>query len=165
MSWIADPTTAPSHLSLGLMSRGVPLEDRGGHASGVWTRGAYSSSERRRCPPCPRDRRCTCTPVEDEASFVIEGVLTVVLGTEQFDVPAGGVAWLPRGVPHTFANLTREPVRVLGMIVPGDLEAMFVEQSAYFRSLQGPPDPGVVDEIGQRYGVTVVGPPVAMPTG
>jgi mannose-6-phosphate isomerase-like protein (cupin superfamily) len=101
---------------------------------------------------------------EDEASFVIEGVLTVVLGPEQFDVPAGGIAWLPRGVPHTFANLTRDPVRVLGMIVPAGLEAMFVEQAAYFRSLQGPPDPGVVDEIGQRYGVTVVGPPVAIPT-
>ncbi len=95
--------------------------------------------------------------------MVVEGVLTVVLGDEQFDVPAGGIAWLPRGVPHTFANLTADPVHVVGMIVPAGLEVMFVEQTAYFRSLEGPPDPAVLGEIGRRYGVTVVGPPIAIP--
>ena len=101
---------------------------------------------------------------EDEASYVVAGVLTVVLGDERFDVPAGGIAWLPRGVPHTFANLTAEPVRVVGMVVPAGLEGMFAEQTAYFGSLQGPPDRAVTDEIGRRYGVTVVGPPIAIPT-
>ena len=100
---------------------------------------------------------------EDEASYVVEGVLTVVLGDERFDVPAGGIAWLPRGVPHTFANLTADPVRVVGMIVPAGLEGMFAEYAAYFGSLQGPPDSATLDEIGRRYGITVVGPPIAMP--
>ena len=100
---------------------------------------------------------------EDEASFVVAGVLTVVLGDERFDVPAGGVAWLPRGVPHTFANLTNDPVHVVGMVVPAGLEAMFAEQAAYFGSLQGPPDPDALAAILRRYGVTVVGPPVAIP--
>ncbi|MDP9356513.1 MAG: cupin domain-containing protein [Chloroflexota bacterium] len=40
-------------------------------------------------------------------------MLTVVLGDERFEVPAGGIAWLPRGVPHTFANLTADPVHVV----------------------------------------------------
>ncbi len=100
---------------------------------------------------------------EDEASIVIKGVLTVQLEAERFEVPAGGVAWLPRGVPHTFANLTDEPVHVVGVIVPAGLEGMFEEQSAYFASLQGPPDPSEIAEIGGRYGVTVVGPPIAIP--
>ena len=102
---------------------------------------------------------------EDEASYVIEGVLTVVLGEERFNVPAGGIAWLPRGVPHTFANLTAEPVRVVGTIVPAGLEGMFAEYAAYFGASQGPPDQAALDEIGQRYGITVVGPPIAIPTG
>lgn len=102
---------------------------------------------------------------EDEASYVVEGVLTVVLGDARFEVPAGGVAWLPRGVPHTFANLTAEPVRVVGMIVPTGLEGMFAEQAAYFASLQGPPDPDAIAAIGRHYGVTVVGPPIEVPTG
>jgi mannose-6-phosphate isomerase-like protein (cupin superfamily) len=101
---------------------------------------------------------------EDEAGYVVEGVLTVVLGDERFEVPAGGVAWLPRGVPHTFANLTSEPVRVVGVTVPAGLEGMFAEQGAYFASLRGEPDPAAIAEIGARYGVTVVGPPVEIPT-
>ena len=100
---------------------------------------------------------------EDEASYVISGVLTVVLGDERFDVPAGGVAWLPRGVPHTFANLKPDPVHVVGMVVPAGLEGMFADQSTYFASLEGPPDPDAIAEIGRRYGVTVLGPPVAIP--
>ncbi len=100
---------------------------------------------------------------EDEACYVVEGVLTVVLGDDRFEVPTGGIAWLPRGVPHTFANLTTELVRVVGMTVPAGLEGMFAETGAYFGALQGPPDQAVLDEIGQRYGVTVVGPPIAIP--
>ncbi|MDP8908198.1 MAG: cupin domain-containing protein [Chloroflexota bacterium] len=102
---------------------------------------------------------------EDEASYVVAGVLTVVLGDERFEVPAGGIAWLPRGVPHTFANLTTEPVRVVGVAVPAGLEGMWAEFAAYFDALQGPPDPVALDEIGQRYGITVVGPPIAVPAG
>jgi mannose-6-phosphate isomerase-like protein (cupin superfamily) len=102
---------------------------------------------------------------EDEASYVIEGVLTVVLGSERFEVPAGGIAWLPRGVPHTFANLGREPVRVVGMAVPAGLEGMWAEFSAYFASLKGPPDQPALDEIGTRYGITVIGPPIEIPHG
>ena len=101
---------------------------------------------------------------EDEASYVVEGVLTVVLGDERFEVPAGGVAWLLRGVPHTFANLTDEPVHVVGMTVPAGLEGMFAEQGAYLASLRGEPDPAAIAAIGARYGVTVVGPPVMIPT-
>jgi hypothetical protein len=42
---------------------------------------------------------------------------------------------------------------------------MFAEQTEYFRSLKGPPDPEAIAEIGRRYGVTVVGPAVAIPEG
>lgn len=90
-------------------------------------------------------------------------MLTVVLGNERFEVPAGGIAWLPRGVPHTFANLMADPVHVVGKIVPAGLEAMFVEQTAYFHSLKGPPDPDVLLEIGRPYGVSVLGAPIAIP--
>lgn len=102
---------------------------------------------------------------EDECCYVIEGVLTVVLGDDRFAVPAGGIAWLPRGVPHTFANLTTEPVRVVGMAVPAGLEGMWEEFATYFDALQGPPDETALDAIGQRYGITVVGPPIAVPEG
>ncbi len=148
-----------------------PEESRGTD-SGPWrtrvvgadTRGLLALGEAH-MPPMSAGPSLHVHSREDEASFVVAGMLTVVLGDERFDVPAGGIAWLPRGVPHTFANLTAEPVRVVGMIVPAGLEGMFAEQAAYFGSLQGPPDPVVLSEIGRRYGVTVVGPPVAIPAG
>lgn len=34
------------------------------------------------------------------------------------------------------------------------------DEAAYFASLSGPPDENVVDEIGARYGVRRVGPPL-----
>ena len=65
-------------------------------------------------------------------------------------------------MPHSFANLTGEPVRVISLILPSGLEKVFV-QAAYFRGLQGPPDPERIREIGSRYGLTTVGAPIAVP--
>ena len=98
---------------------------------------------------------------EDEAAYVLEGVLTCVVGEETVEAAAGTLVWLPREVPHTFANLSREPVRVFGVTVPAGLEGMFEEQAAYFASLDGPPDESVIQAIGAKYGVSVVGPPLS----
>jgi quercetin dioxygenase-like cupin family protein len=100
---------------------------------------------------------------EDEASLVVEGVLTVQLGGERYDVPAGGIAWLARGVPHTFANLTAERVRVFGVIAPAGLEEMFEAINAYVLASGGRPDPARIMEINERYGVTALGPPIEVP--
>lgn len=97
---------------------------------------------------------------EDEAAYVVEGVLTCAVGEERFEADAGTLVWLPRRVPHTFANLSDAPVRVFGVTAPAGLEGMFEEQATYFATLEGPPDEGVVAAIGAKYGVTVVGPPL-----
>lgn len=99
---------------------------------------------------------------EDESVYVIEGVLTVAFGDEIFELASGEFAWLPRGVPHTFANMTPDRVRAIGAIVPAGLEGMFAEQAEYFASLGGPPDEAEFAKIAAKYGVTVVGPPLAV---
>ena len=78
----------------------------------------------------------------DECFYVVEGRLLVQVGEERHELGPGGFAWLPRQVPHTFANVSARPVRLLGIAVPGGIEELFAEQSAYFAQLQGPPDPG-----------------------
>lgn len=95
---------------------------------------------------------------EDEAAYVIEGVLTVRVGERTIEAGAGTLVWLPRNEPHTFANLSHDPVRVFGVTTPAGLERMFQEQAEYFAGLQGPPNEAAVADIGRRYGVTVVGP-------
>lgn len=98
---------------------------------------------------------------EDEAAFVISGVMTVVVGDRRFEASAGQLVWLPREVPHTFANLGDEPVWAFGVTTPAGLEGMFEEQSEYFADLQGAPDPDRIRAIGARYGVSALGPPLA----
>jgi mannose-6-phosphate isomerase-like protein (cupin superfamily) len=99
---------------------------------------------------------------EDEAAYVVSGVLTFVVGQRRFEAGEGELVWLPRDVPHTFANLGDEPVWVFGVTTPAGLEGMFEEQSAYFAGLQGPPDPERIREIGDRYGVRALGPPLSV---
>lgn len=95
---------------------------------------------------------------EDEGAYVFEGELTFVVGNRRFTAGPGTFVWLPRDSPHTFANLGDEPVRAVGVIVPGGLENMFAEQAEYFHSLEGPPDPDAIAAIGDRYGVRGLGP-------
>lgn len=102
---------------------------------------------------------------EDEAVYVVSGVLTVVVGERRVRAAPGHLVWLPREVPHTFANLDDEPVWAFGVTTPAGLEGMFSEQAEYFAGLDGPPDPARVREIGDRYGVRALGPPLEVPHG
>ena len=97
---------------------------------------------------------------EDEAAYVVSGVLTFVVGERRFEATSGDLVWLPREVPHTFGNLGDEPVLVFGVTTPAGLEGMFEEQAAYFSTLRGHPDPERIREIGDRYGVRALGPPL-----
>lgn len=97
---------------------------------------------------------------EDEAVFVISGRMTFVVGDRRFDAGPGELVWLPREVPHTFANLGHEPVWAFGVTSPAGLEGMFAEQARYFATLTGPPDQDRIHEIGGRYGVRSLGPPL-----
>lgn len=128
-------------------------------ADGDMTGGAVMFGEAR-LPPRTSGPSLHVHTNEDEAGYVVDGTLTVQVGKERFDAGPGTLVWLPRGVAHTFANCSDEPVRVFGTTTPAGLEGMFAEQAAYFASLSGPPDESRIDEIGARWGVTRVGPPL-----
>ena len=98
---------------------------------------------------------------EDEAIYVTSGLLTVEVGRQHHQVGPGSLIWLPRGIPHTFANLTGEPVCAVGVITPSGLENMFAEIAAYLAALTGPPDPQTITAINAKYGVSPAdGPPL-----
>ena len=97
---------------------------------------------------------------EDEASYVIAGVLTYVVADRMFEAGPETLVWLPRAVPHTFANRGDEEAWVVGVTSPAGIEAMFEEQAAYFAGLTGPPDREYLAALGARFGVTALGPPL-----
>jgi hypothetical protein len=86
--------------------------------------------------------------------------MTFVVGERRFEAGPGSLVWLPREIPHVFANLGVDPVWAFGTITPSGLEGMFKEQAEYFAGLQGPPDPERIRAIGDRYGVRSLGPPL-----
>jgi mannose-6-phosphate isomerase-like protein (cupin superfamily) len=98
----------------------------------------------------------------DEAFYVVGGKLEAQLGDERVQVEAGGFLGVPRGAAHSFANAGPDPVHVLvlALALPGGAEELFAEQAAYLSSVQGPPDPAVLGEIGTRHGAPTLGPPI-----
>jgi quercetin 2,3-dioxygenase len=96
----------------------------------------------------------------DECFYVIDGHLLVQVREERHDLGPGCFAWLPRQVPHTYANVSDSPVRAVSMAVPGGIEEFFAAQGAYFAQLQGPPDPGRLAAIWADHPGRQVGPPI-----
>ena len=60
---------------------------------------------------------------EDEFLYVIDGHLLVQVGEERHDLGPGCFAWMPRQVPHAFANVSDSPVRFAGAVAPGGIES------------------------------------------
>jgi Cupin domain len=100
--------------------------------------------------------------LEDEALYVVDGVLLVQIGEERHEMHAGSFAWIPRGTTHTFANAAGTATQILGLAVPGGIEGLFVEQGEYFAALRGSPDPAELGRIGARYGSRLLGAPVTL---
>lgn len=124
------------------------------------TGGGLSLGDGRIPPGTPGPGRHVHTN-EDEAIYVVAGVLTVEVGDQRFEAGPESFVWMPRGVPHVFANLSDAEVWTVGLLNPPGLEDMFREQAEYFGALQGPPDNDVLMELSARYGVyPVEGPPL-----
>ncbi len=100
---------------------------------------------------------------EDEAFYVLEGSLSVRMGDEEFEAPAGSFAFQPRGIPHTFRS-SGEGARVLLLVVPSGFEGYFraLSRPAEAMTLPPPAGPPRLEQMAQmeavlaEYGCTFV---------
>jgi len=88
--------------------------------------------------------------------FVLDGTLTMQLGDETLDLPAGSFALVAPETVHTFSNPTDEPVRLLGMDTPAGLESYLREMAAAIAD--GLLDPSGIAEIVSRYDIAPADP-------
>jgi mannose-6-phosphate isomerase-like protein (cupin superfamily) len=104
---------------------------------------------------------------EAEAWFILDGTMTYLAGGRLVDLAAGDFIYLPRDVPHGFRTTGSTPVRFLAMAIPGQLLDMY-DQVGVPATERRIPDGGVPaadiarwGELGQHYGLRIVGPPIA----
>jgi len=90
---------------------------------------------------------------EDEILRVIAGRHRVRVGLDDLDAGPGDTIFLPRGVPHTYANFAEQTGHVIFIAQPGGLERYFHELA---NALQL--DDAEVTKVRAKYGVEYVGP-------
>lgn len=65
--------------------------------------------------------------VTTEIFYILEGTLTLRVGSDPLSVGAGGYAFVPPGTVHGFSNQTDEPAKFLLVASPAGLEDYFSE--------------------------------------
>jgi quercetin dioxygenase-like cupin family protein len=101
---------------------------------------------------------------EDEWFYVTEGELTLWVGGEVIEAPAGSFVYGPRGIPHTFLVSSPE-ARFLLVTEPAGLEGFVRELSEPADGLTlppatvQPPAPEQMMAAAAKYGLDILGPP------
>jgi mannose-6-phosphate isomerase-like protein (cupin superfamily) len=58
----------------------------------------------------------------DDIFYVLEGVMTFLVGDQKIDAPRGTFLRVPSGVVHDFENNSRDRAGVLNIYIPGGFE-------------------------------------------
>ncbi len=96
---------------------------------------------------------------EHELWYVLEGEFRFLLGDALVHQPTGGLAFGPRGTPHTFQNVGAGTGRLLVITGPAGLEEFFL---AYDRQATGPYDVEALAAAAEMGGIDFVGPPLGV---
>ena len=104
--------------------------------------------------------------VDDETFLVLEGELRVEVGGQARAAGGGAVAFLPRGLPHSFV-VTSPQARYLTIHTPAGFDqfAIAAGTSVGPKSTppadELPPDPAALAAMAAEYGIEILGPPPA----
>jgi len=96
---------------------------------------------------------------EDEAFFVLEGEMNVLVGERTFIVKVGALVRIPRGTVHAFCRIEKKNAKLLAMFSPAGFEKFFDEAvdldvtdtEAYVAKGKA---------LAKKYNMEIVGPPL-----
>lgn len=117
-------------------------------ATGESTAGSFFLAENRIAPGFPGPALHRHESVHD-MFYVLEGTLTVRIGTRTEDLCAGSFVCIPPGVPHAFTNKSDGVVRFLNFNTPAGCEDYMRELADAGRS--SPLTAEVIGQIAARY--------------
>jgi quercetin dioxygenase-like cupin family protein len=113
------------------------------------TGGAYFLFEARFAPESAN--RLHVHRREDEFAYVLEGALEVRLAERTMLVEVGGVAHLPKNVPHALRNPLQTPSRYLFLAIPAGLDQWFEALAAARQS--GTLDDSLYRQLSRDFGI------------
>ena len=96
---------------------------------------------------------------EEEAFYVLEGEVTVLIGDRAVTAAAGSFAFVPRATVHTFSNHSAGDARLLVIISPAGFERAFEEMAEVAPSAEQAPDMEGLMAIARKYNLEIAGPP------
>jgi quercetin dioxygenase-like cupin family protein len=88
---------------------------------------------------------------EDEVVYVLEGAIEIRLDNQRLQAVEGGVAHLPKNIPHALYNPLKTPLRILAVTIPGGMENFFDDLSV--AEADGTLDDVTHKKISQKYGI------------
>jgi mannose-6-phosphate isomerase-like protein (cupin superfamily) len=101
---------------------------------------------------------------EDEWYYVLSGDFIFEVGGEQNHLATSATIWLPRDIPHCWANEGKSDGKVILMCQPGGFEKFFEEASiGPPLASQNPADLHKLHALHAKYGMELLGPPIFPP--
>jgi quercetin dioxygenase-like cupin family protein len=97
---------------------------------------------------------------EDETFYILSGKVDFWVEGETFTRGPGEMAFVPRGVNHTFQVHSDGPSRHLVILSPGGFEEFFPQMAAGQYAI--PDDMERITAIAERYNLSFTGPPLGM---
>src|ERR1700677_1435532 len=86
----------------------------------------------------------------DEGFYVVSGTARFTVGEKTYDAPAGTLVMVPPGAPHTFANVSDEPVVLLNTFTP-DLYVQYFRDLHQMIAAGGALTPEATEQVMGRY--------------
>ena len=94
---------------------------------------------------------------EDEWYYILSGEFLFRAGGEEYNLLTGGSIWLPRGIPHVWANTATIDGKLILMCQPGGFEKFFDEIG---RVPVDKKSSDTMRDLIAKYGMEMLGPPI-----
>jgi hypothetical protein len=95
---------------------------------------------------------------EDEWCYVAGGQFSFEVGNSKHELPVGASIWMPRDIPHVWANTASAEGKLLVACQPGGFEKFFDEIAQVPAA-----DAAQIKAVMARYGMEYLGPPLLGP--
>ncbi len=92
-------------------------------------------------------------PLQDEWFYIIEGAYLFQVGEDKYEMTDGDTIFLPRGVQHSFVQLSEKGKAIVCYFPAGKMEAFFKETNEW----KSPPTQEEIKKVFEKHEMKIVG--------